>query len=119
MNRPDYNASARAARELFERASHGVDPATSNRLRQMRRNALAPPVGRRTWLPTTAALAGVSLLAVLWWHGPGVLSPIPERRAQPTAAAAPAVDAAGDEDTELYVWLGDAPVAPVEPSSAP
>ena len=113
MNRPDTDPTARAARDLFERASDRLDLATANRLRLMRRDALAAPAARRPWLPTAAALAGVALFTVLWWRPTGAPSTPPPAQSSATAAV-PALDgdAVSDEDAELYAWLGDAPVAP-------
>lgn len=111
MNRPDTDITTRAARELFDRASDRLDLATANRLRLIRRDALAAPAARRPWLPTAAALAGVAMFTVLWWR-PTMAPSAPSGPAPATAAASLDVDAVSDEDAELYAWLGDAPVAP-------
>ena len=97
------------ARELFERASQQVEPSTANRLRQSRREALSPSTRSRRLLPVTAAVALVAM-ALAWW--------LPRQQRAPAADVPAAVtDGAlidSDEDSEIYAWLGDAPVAPDE-----
>lgn len=100
---------AKKSRALFEQASAHLDPATGNRLRLLRRDALASPHRRRPphWLPLSAAAATLLAVGVIWWSLP--------RRTVPTAlpnpVAASDFDQLPDEDTEMYAWLGDAPVA--------
>ena len=99
---------------LFEDAVQGLDLATANRLRLARRGVLsgdARPARRAPWLPALAATA-VLVLGVAWWlpqRGPApVAAPTPTL----TPADAEAVELAQDaEDTDLYAWLGEAPVA--------
>jgi hypothetical protein len=100
---------SKQSRALFEQASENIDPATGNRLRLMRRDALAN--GRRRmpqrWLPLGAAAATLLAIGLTWW--------LPQRNtSQPPAAnseVAGDVDLLPDDDTEMYAWLGDAPVA--------
>ena len=96
-------------RGLFNRASARIDHAAANRLRLARREALAPsrPARRGAWIPAGAAMAAVLALGLSWW--------LPEKGAvgtdsvAQTASTAPEWDV--DEDTDLYAWLGEAPVA--------
>lgn len=97
----------RRARELFERASQQVEPATANRLRRSRHQALSPSTRSRRLLPS-AATAALMAIALAWW--------LPRQWPAP-AGDTPAAVIDGDlfdseEDNEIYAWLGDAPVAP-------
>ncbi|KFN43344.1 hypothetical protein [Arenimonas oryziterrae] len=108
---PDETASVDAARQLFDRAGDRLDTATANRLRLMRREALrgaAGPASRLgTWLPVGAAAVAVLALAIAW------RAPVPEENIADTPDTELGTDPAvtGEDDAELYAWLGDAPVA--------
>lgn len=104
MNEQD--PTTRRARELFERASDGLDSAAANRLRISRRVALASPPMRR-WAPLAAA-ASLLALGLAWWLPRQ--APAPTVESTPSPADAAALDS--DEDSEIYAWLSDAPVAP-------
>lgn len=108
-NEPMNDPLAKKSRALFEQASEHLDPATGNRLRLMRRDALAG-TRRRTpyrWIPIGAAAAMMLGVGLTWW--------LPQRNAPalPVATTANAADPdlLPDDDTEIYAWLGDAPVA--------
>ena len=96
-------------RQLFEEAVAGLDPATANRLRLMRRQALganlAQPSRRLVPIATFAALA---LALGLGWR---VAGPEAARVEAVPADADLGVDLASEEDAALYAWLGEAPVA--------
>ena len=95
---------------LFEDAARRLDPATANRLRLARRAALAgEPAPRVPWLPTLAA-ATVLVLGLAWWLPQRLAAPAP---ATPVAASVDdaAVLSEVDEDTDMYAWLAEAPVA--------
>jgi hypothetical protein len=99
---------AKKSRALFDQASELLDPATGNRLRLMRRDALAAP--RRMpyrWLPLGAAAATLLGVGLTWW--------LPQRGAPALPAAITVSDTdpdlLPDDDTEIYAWLGEAPVA--------
>ena len=102
------------AREAFEHSVAGLDQGTGNRLRLMRREAIAATqVRARSWGLSLAA-AAVAVFAVgLAWRGSAPLPP-----AAPASAGAvdeaPATGFPSDEDADLYAWLGDAPVAPAK-----
>ncbi|HMB55728.1 MAG TPA: hypothetical protein VKM35_00800 [Arenimonas sp.] len=98
---------ADAARALFDRASARLDTATANRLRLARREALSAPRHRPMFLPVGAAAAAVLAIGLVWWL------PKPAVDVAPTTAETSTDPALlGEDDTELYAWLGDAPVAP-------
>jgi hypothetical protein len=110
---PNEAANVSASRELFERAVDRVDLATSNRLRLMRRDALsnAPrhePGPVRRWLPVASIASALIVAGLVWW--------LP-RAPEPTIAATPdSMDVSdatfpADDESELYAWLGEAPVA--------
>lgn len=117
MNVNDPEAGS--ARALFERAVHGIDPATANRLRLARRAALARDSRRgevaRAWPRAAVVAAALLALGLAWW--------LPTRESVPPAVAvspastAPAlvideaVLAAEDGEQEIYAWLAEAPVA--------
>jgi hypothetical protein len=97
------------SRALFEQASEHLDPAIGNRLRLMRRDALAGARARTPyrWLPLGAAAATLLALGLTWWL------PRPGAPVLPAATTANSVDAdlLPEDDTEIYAWLGEAPVA--------
>jgi hypothetical protein len=100
---------SKKSQALFEQTSENLDPAIGNRLRLMRREALAndrPRMPQR-WLPLGAAAATILAIGLTWW--------LPQRGTpQPPAANTEVttdVDLLPDDDTEMYAWLGDAPVA--------
>ena len=90
------------ARELFERANHQLDPVTANHLRQSRRNALFAPAGRVPRFVPLLAATCLLVLGVAWWLPRPATAPIPAGNA--------AIES--DEDSDIYAWLDDAPVAP-------
>jgi hypothetical protein len=102
-------------RRLFEETVDGLDQATSNRLRLMRRDTLAarPASPARRLLPVAAiALAALALGLSLKYVGNG--APVSDGLpvvSQTTVPADLAPDLSSDEDTALYAWLGEAPVA--------
>ncbi len=101
-----HKSSEELARALFERASGRVDAVMSNRLRLLRREALSAPNRAMRRLVPLLATASLLALALAWWQPRSV--PLPVKQSE-------AVDSAwieSDEDSELYSWLGDAPVAP-------
>lgn len=112
MSRRDHemNKPIPAARDLFDRASSRVDVATANRLRLARRDALATSPAGSHWLRSTTALAAALLLGVIWWAPTHAPSPAPTGAS--TDIPLDPVGVAGEDDAELYAWLGDAPVAP-------
>lgn len=104
----DRNSIDEKARALFERASHRLDLATANRLRQSRRLTLSKPSRRTRRLLPLAAAASLLVLGLAWW--------LPQRPPTVVAASTPGAPdvalIATDEDSDIYSWLGDAPVAP-------
>ena len=115
MNSQDDNSTAdrsvaSKARQQFESAVDSIDGGTGNRLRLMRREALAATQAReRSWLVPSIAVAAAVLAIGLAWRQPTVTT-------APTTPALAVDDAAplefpSDDETELYAWLGDAPVA--------
>jgi hypothetical protein len=110
QNRSTNDPMTKKMREVFDLASDSVDPATGNRLRLMRRDALANGAPRRSpyrWFPLGAAAAAILGVGLTWW--------LPQQRAVNSPAennlAATDPDLLPDDDTEIYTWLGDAPVA--------
>lgn len=106
---------AARARESFAHAVDSLDVASANRLRLLRREALASRASpARSWLlPATAVAAGVLALSLAWRTSTGPTAPAPA----PTPAApvvtedeSPLPFPSEDEAT-LYAWLGEAPVA--------
>ena len=102
-----------ASRELFERSVERIDVATGNRLRLMRRDALASATlhGRNTakrWLPAAGLASAALLVALALW--------LP-REAEQGVATSPEsieiIEAAfpAEDEAELYAWLSEAPVA--------
>jgi hypothetical protein len=100
---------AKKSRTLFDQASGHLDPAIGNRLRLMRREALASARQRmpHRWLPLGAAAATLLGIGLTWW--------LPQHSAtvQPgkTSVNATDQDLLPEDDTEIYTWLGEAPVA--------
>lgn len=91
------------SKKIFEESVRGLDVATANRLRLMRRDALTHgyrrPEQLRRWLPAGALAAGLALAAVLW---------LPQQ----VAEQAPLAEAVLlEDDSEMLDWLADAPVA--------
>ena len=104
-----HDAMTKKSRAMFDQASEHLDPATGNRLRLMRRDALAG-TPRRTpyrWLPLGAAAAAIFGIGMTWW--------LPQR--SPTMAPSTSSinatdqDLLPEDDAEIYDWLGEAPVA--------
>lgn len=97
------------ARELFERASAGLDPGMAYRLRHAREQALQPRARARSslgLLPAGAFAATVLALGLVWW--------MPPRPADLPGSDLADLDALViEEDADLYAWLADAPVATV------
>ncbi|MEO8161321.1 MAG: hypothetical protein ABI588_07860 [Arenimonas sp.] len=107
----DAEPMAKSPRALFERSVQGLDLGAANRLRLARRAALADGSAARSpsraWLPAFAT-ATLLVLGLAWW--------LPQRAATPVpAGASAAVDAVelveDGDDSDLYAWLGEAPVA--------
>ena len=101
------------ARDLFDRASAGLDQGMTFRLRRARHDAQQPrrPArGISVLMPAGAFAAAVLALGLAWWLPPS--SPV----TLPADAGEVALNAELDalvieEDPELYAWLADAPVA--------
>lgn len=111
---PDQSAAEKKllteSRELFDRSSQRVVVADGNRLRLMRRQALAAdkPVQRRWLLPAGAAACTLLAAGLAWWSQ----GPIP-RAGEPIQEPSDLAEAvlAADNDAQAYAWLGEAPVA--------
>lgn len=110
----DNNATDRLvaakARQQFESAVDSMDAGTGNRLRLMRREALAGPQATpRGWLvPSIAVAAAVLAIGIAWRQ------PTTPADATPPALAVDESAQLGfpsDDEAELYAWLGEAPVA--------
>ena len=98
------------SRDLFERAVDQLDAATSNRLRLLRREALASAsVARPGKLAWSGAGAAAALLLGLAWWSPWTTGPTPTTA--PEVAEATDTVFPLEDDAELYAWLADAPVA--------
>lgn len=86
----------RRARELYREAAHRIDPATADRLRAARRQALAeaqaPARSSARWLIPSGAFAVIALAAMTIWQ------PIPSHHATPTQSSA---STSGSLDSEL------------------
>jgi hypothetical protein len=92
MTTPDDNdPTARRARAVFEAASAGLDPATANRLRLARRDALAGPPARRFALAPLAGAVALALVALWLWPRAHAPAPAPLATTPPAPAVAPAV----------------------------
>jgi hypothetical protein len=103
------------ARESFENSVAGLDLATGNRLRLMRREALSTSrAPARAWgLPLAATAVAVLALGLAWRTStaPGAAPPqVPVDRSEEVSATG----FPSEEDAELYAWLGEAPVAPAQ-----
>ena len=111
MTRPDPITDR--ARDLFERASDGLDQGMAFRLRRARHEAQQVRPARRGLalaVPAGAFAAAVLALGLAWW--------LPQRTVMPPAtdpalaASTAELDALViEEDAELYAWLAEAPVA--------
>jgi hypothetical protein len=112
---PEENQSlndsiTKKSRALFDQASEHPGPATGNRLRLMRRDALAGGTRRAMpyrWLPLGAVAATILGIGMSWW--------LPQRNAivAPSEISSNATDQdlLPEDDAEIYDWLGEAPVA--------
>ena len=113
MNRPDPITDR--ARDLFERASDGLDQGMAFRLRRARTEALQERPVRRGMpmlVPVGAFAAAVLALGLAWWAPtPAPQVPADDPVAEVSAAEIDALVI--EEDAELYAWLADAPVATV------
>ena len=107
---PAIDPLTEKSRVLFDRASEHLDLATGNRLRRMRRAALARKHWHpgRQWLPVGVAAAALLAIGLAWWPAQRGTPVLPANTAPATAADQEPLP---DEDTELYAWLGEAPVA--------
>lgn len=103
---------AARARESFAHAVDSLDVASANRLRLLRREALASRASpARSWLlPATAAAAGVLALSLAWRTSTGPTAPAPAPAPVVSEDESPLPFPSEDEAT-LYAWLGEAPVA--------
>lgn len=101
------------ARELLARSVQDMDPATTNRLRRLRREALAgPEPGFRGWAaPLAGSALAVALGALAWWSQPALPPGAPAASATMLPAEATPWVIASDDEAQMYAWLGDAPVA--------
>ena len=99
------------ARASFETAVDSIDAGTGNRLRLMRREALASAQrsGRSAWLVPSVAVAAAVLAVGLAWRIPQV-TPGPSEGIEP-ADDVIALEFPSDDEAELYAWLGEGPVA--------
>lgn len=115
MNSQDDDSAAvrsvaSKARREFESAVDAIDAGTGNRLRLMRREALAGTQARdRGWLVPSIAVAAAVLAIGIAWRQPAV----PGDPASPALAVDEAAQLGfpSDDEAELYAWLGEAPVA--------
>jgi hypothetical protein len=113
MNRPDPITDR--ARDLFDRASDGLDQGMAFRLRRARHDAQQPRPVRRAlpmFVPAGAFAAAALALGLAWW--------LPQHAAVAPAADPPVAISTAEldalvieEDAELYAWLAEAPVATV------
>ena len=104
----EQDSITRRARELFENATRPTDPAVGNRLRMSRRAALSASSRRSIRLLPLATAASVLALALAWWLPRHDVAPVPA--SAPASADQTAIE--NEEDSEIYAWLSDAPVAP-------
>ena len=104
----DFDPHAGAARRLFEQTVADMDPATANRLRLMRRETLASARAPRRWQLPAAAFASLALILALGWRVTHAPAPVDSSAVLVTE---PDLPLAADEETALYAWLGEAPVA--------
>ena len=109
-NNPGDHLVATRARQEFNVAVDSIDVGIGNRLRLMRRDALAGPrAPKRGWLLPSIAMAAAILAVGLAWRQPAL-------PADPSTTAITVDEAAppgfpSDDEAELYAWLGEAPVA--------
>jgi hypothetical protein len=103
------------ARDVFEHSVDTLDTATANRLRLMRRDALASnahtPASfafKRWWLPMTAAGALCLALSVSVLMQPQVQ--VNENDAEFKLDDSTLILSEDDADAEMLNWLADAPV---------
>lgn len=107
---PAVRLIAGRARQEFEAAVESIDAGTRNRLRLMRREALAEPrAPAQSWLVPSMAVAAAVLAIGLAWRQPAM----PTDPTTPVLAADEVAqsDFPSEDEAELYAWLGDAPVA--------
>lgn len=109
----DASEVATAARALFERATGNTSAGDRNRLRLMRRNALAraehPGALSGRWTLPMAMTASALLAGTLGWF-----SLAPAGTKQPAVVSSSELEeavTAADDDAQLYAWLGEGPVA--------
>ncbi len=105
----DCPSSPERLRKNFEQHAQHLDATTANRLRLMRRDALLPAhrVSRNHWRPVGVVSLTVLAVGLAWWTPRS--SPPP---AEPVSVSVDVSDAAMlEEDSDLYAWLGDAPIA--------
>ena len=105
------DAALQASRERFEHAVDQLDVEAGNRLRLARRAAQSTTRRSRAgWLVPAGTALALSMLGL--FAGPS-------RAPEPAMPAIPAdsLEAGfpGDEEAEVYAWLGEAPVA-VDPA---
>ena len=100
----DVDPQASTERRMFEQSVADLDPATANRLRLMRRETLASARAPQGWRLPAAAFASVTLVLALGWRVTQAPAPV-----EPGPGVAN--ELAADEETALYAWLGEAPVA--------
>jgi hypothetical protein len=101
------------ARDLFDRASTGLDQGMAFRLRRARHDAQQPrraPRGGSILVPAGAFAAAVLALGLAWWLPQSSPTPAPVDAGE-LAVNAELEDLVIEEDPELYAWLADAPVA--------
>lgn len=109
-NNPGDRLAETRARQEFEAAVDSIDAGTGNRLRLMRREALAgTATTNRGWLLPSIAMAAAILAVGLAWRQPVV-------PAEPSSNEIAVDETAqlgfpSDDEAELYAWLGEAPVA--------
>ena len=109
-NNPGDRRVATRARQAFDAAVDSIDAGVGNRLRLMRREALAGPrAAKAGWLVPSIAIAAAILAVGLAWRQPA-LPTDPSTAAIAVDEAAP-LGFPSDDEVELYAWLGEAPVA--------
>ena len=99
------------ARDLFNRASARVGLGAAQRLRRARQHALQPRqrTRRAGLVPAGAFAAAVLALGLAWWMPP---RPAVAPDVITVTASDEEIDGLmAEEDSELYAWLADAPVA--------
>lgn len=106
--------AADRAKTLFEGSVERLDAGAANRLRLMRREALASPGVARRWAPAFAGGAlAMSLAAIAWWPqaGPPGAAVQANVAAGGPAAASLEPTTLSEDEALMYAWLADAPVA--------